>query len=203
MKRFVAWTMGLAVATMAVSAHAEEVTPFPLTTCPVSGAALENGGVAKVFEGQEVRFCCAGCPNAFAEDVEAGLAKVTAAIIEDQKALYPVEDCVVMDHDIDLATATWFVIDNRAVAVCCGSCERRVKADPADYIAMLDEAATAQQGADYPLDTCIVAGADLGDSPVEFVVAGRLVRTCCGGCASKVKAEPAVFLSKLADASQG
>jgi hypothetical protein len=198
--RAIVFALGAALAFGSMGAFAADA--YPLTTCPVSGAALVDGGVAKEYEGREVRFCCEGCPAGFEEDVEAGLAKLDEAIIEDQKAVYPIEACVVMEHDMELEGATWFVVGNRAVATCCGSCERKVKAEPAEFIAALDEAAKEAQAADYPLDTCIVAGADLGENPVEFVVAGRLMRTCCQGCASKAKAEPVGYLAALSEARE-
>lgn len=198
--RALSYCLGAVLALGALGAAASE--PYPLTTCAVSGTALKDGGVAKTYEGREVRFCCEGCPSRFEADVEASLASLDEAIIADQQAVYPVEACVVMDHDMDLESATWFLVGNRAVATCCGSCERKVKAEPAEFIAALDEAAKDEQAADYPLDTCIVAGANLGDNPVEFVVAGRLVRTCCQGCAGKAKAEPAAFLAKLSEAKE-
>jgi len=196
------WMLSVGLGLLLGAAGAVAGEAYPLTTCPVSGAALENGGVAKEYDGREVRFCCPGCPASFEEDVEASLAKVDEAIIEDQKPVYPIEACVVMEHDMDLEGATWFVADNRAFATCCASCARKVKAEPAEFAKALDEAAKEKQAADYPLDTCVVAGADLGENPVEFVVAGRLMRTCCAGCAGKAKAEPASFLAKLSEARE-
>ena len=200
MRNAVSLCMGAVLVLGSMGAFAGE--PYPLTTCPVSGAALENGGVAKEYEGREVRFCCEGCPNRFEEDVDASLASLDEAIIEDQKAIYPIEACVVMEHGMDLEDATWFVADNRAFATCCGSCEGKLRDEPAEFAAVLDEAAKEKQAADYPLDTCIVAGAELGDNPVEFIVAGRLMRTCCQNCAGTAQAEPTSFLAKLNEARE-
>jgi hypothetical protein len=49
----------------------------------------------------------------------------------------------------------------------------------------------------YPLATCPVTGEKLGAKPTEFVVEGRLVRTCCGGCKGDVIKAPAATLKKI------
>ena len=196
--KMLAYAAGIALALGASGAWAGEA--YPLTTCPVSGAALTDGGVAKDYDGRDIRFCCDGCPASFEEDLEASLGKVDEAIIADQKTVYPIEACVVMNHDMDMETATWSVVGNRAFATCCGSCARKIEAEPAEFAAALDEAAIEEQGADYPLETCVVAGTNLSESPVEFVVAGRLMRTCCAGCKGKATADPASYLAALNEA---
>ncbi len=54
---------------------------YPLTTCPVSGAKLGAMGepVDYVYDGQLVRFCCAGCIDKFEEDPSAAMAMLEAA----------------------------------------------------------------------------------------------------------------------------
>ncbi len=44
--------------------------PYPLKTCLVSGAALGDMGdpIVKVYDGQEMKFCCGGCPKAFEKE---------------------------------------------------------------------------------------------------------------------------------------
>jgi YHS domain-containing protein len=48
----------------------EEVTPYPLDTCIVSGEELGSMGdpVRIVHEGQEIKFCCKACVAKFKED---------------------------------------------------------------------------------------------------------------------------------------
>jgi len=45
-------------------------TPYPLTTCVVDGMQLGSMGTpyAFVYQGQEVKFCCAGCRPRFDQD---------------------------------------------------------------------------------------------------------------------------------------
>jgi YHS domain-containing protein len=57
------------------------VTPYPLDTCIVSDAKLGSMGepVALVYEGQEVKFCCAGCIGAFKNDPDTYMKKLNPA----------------------------------------------------------------------------------------------------------------------------
>jgi YHS domain-containing protein len=52
--------------------------PYPLDTCPVSGAKLGSMGepVVYVYEGQEIRFCCAGCIPQFEKDPDKYMKKI-------------------------------------------------------------------------------------------------------------------------------
>lgn len=60
-----------------------------------------------------------------------------------------------------------------------------------------DRAAWNVQRFSYPLDTCVVSGEKLGLKPTEFVVEGRLVRTCCGDCRKQVETSPGDAFAKI------
>jgi YHS domain-containing protein len=57
------------------------VEPYPLSTCIVSGEELGSMGdpVTHVYEGQELKFCCAGCIGQFKEDPEKYIKQMKAA----------------------------------------------------------------------------------------------------------------------------
>ena len=178
--------------------------PYPLSTCSVSGQKLGSMGdpIVRMYEGREVRFCCAGCIDKFEADTAGYFEKIDAQIIEDQLPLYPVMTCVVSGESLteggeDIATN--MVYGNRLVRLCCKMCEKDFKADPQAFLSKLDKAVAESQRADYPLDTCVVRGGELGamGEPVEVVRAGRLVRLCCSGCIKKLDADPATYLGAL------
>jgi len=54
------------------------VKPYPLTTCIVTDSKLGSMGdpVSKVYNGQEVKFCCAPCIKKFERNPEKFLAKL-------------------------------------------------------------------------------------------------------------------------------
>lgn len=59
------------------------------------------------------------------------------------------------------------------------------------------------KGAEYPLDTCVVSGAELGSmgDPVVINHNGREVRFCCPACVAKFNAEPEKYLKRLDEAA--
>jgi hypothetical protein len=87
MRRFLASAL-LATACLAPLAAADgapaaeaPAKAYPLTTCVVSGEALDSmgGPVAKVYDGQEVKFCCKGCIKPFEKKKADFLKKLDAA----------------------------------------------------------------------------------------------------------------------------
>ncbi|MBL8859619.1 MAG: hypothetical protein JNL28_14015 [Planctomycetes bacterium] len=60
-----------------------------------------------------------------------------------------------------------------------------------------DRAIIHSQRWSYPLDTCPVSGEKLEAKPTEFVVNGRMVRTCCGDCKAQVMKDPSEVFKKL------
>ena len=114
-------------------------------------------------------------------------------------AIYPTKTCIVSGEPLmedGKDTGVSMVINNRLFRVCCKMCARKVTAEPAKYAAKLDAMAMKAQATAYPLKTCVVASTNgLGDAPKQMMVGGRLVQTCCGGCAKKVKADPAKYVA--------
>ncbi len=151
------------------------------------------------YKGRELKFCCASCIAPFKEDAKARLKKVDAKIVADQLRFYPTAKCVVTGEDLDPEDTLNLVVCNRLFRLCCRMCVSKVIGDPAKYIAVLDAAVVKAQRADYPIDTCVIAGGKLGSmgTPTELVIAGRLVRFCCAGCNPKAKLKPLPILQLL------
>ena len=57
---------------------AAAVKPYPLKTCIVTDEALDSmgGAITKVYDGQEVKFCCKGCVKDFEASPQEFLAKL-------------------------------------------------------------------------------------------------------------------------------
>ena len=55
--------------------------PYTLDTCLVSGEKLGSMGepIVKVYDGQQVKFCCGGCIKDFEKDKQKFLTKIAAA----------------------------------------------------------------------------------------------------------------------------
>ena len=120
----------------------QQLATYPLTTCPVSGMDLDGMGEAVdyVYDNRLVRFCCSGCIKGFEKDPQAAFAEIDAAIVEAQSADYPLTTCPVSGAELG-ADAVDHVVAGRLFRLCCAGCTADVDADPAKYIAILDEAA--------------------------------------------------------------
>lgn len=178
--------------------------PYPFGECPISGGKVATGSdaVVKLYEGREVRFCCASCPETFEKDVAANIAKIDAEIIKDQSALYPLKTSVVTGKDLPEKPIE-FVVGNRLVRVGAESEKADVLKDPAKHLAALDKAVIQKQGKDYPGTTCAASGNEFGGDmgePANVVWAGRLLKLCCKGCQKRLEKDPAKYIAQIDDA---
>lgn len=161
--------------------------PYTLQNCPVGGGKLGSMGdpVVEVINGREVRFCCASCIPKFKDNAEAYFEKIDSEMIAQQEAYYPLEKCLVADHDLSEGDSpVTMVYRNRLVKLCCDGCLPEFEENAEKYIAKLDAAVVAAQKPNYPLDTCLVNGPELESmgGAIDLVMANRLVRVCCGMC---------------------
>jgi len=128
------------------------------------------------------------------------------AVIEAQRATYPLTTCLVTGKKLgSMGAPREIVVGNRLVRLCCGGCVKAATKDAAATIARLDQAVLEARWKSYPLTTCVVSGEKLGGMgrPVEYVHGTRLVRLCCGGCVAKLEKDPASFLAKIDQAAPG
>ncbi len=178
---------------------------WTLGTCPVSGEKLGSMGepVVKVYDGREVRFCCAGCVPRFEADPASYLSKADEKITENQKDHYPLTTCIVSGEKLspNLTDNHTEVIGNRLFAFCCPACPAEVKKDPGKYIEKLNQAVIEKQVKDYPAAVCPVSGQKLGSmgEPVNYVYGNQLVRFCCKGCIGQFEKDPTKYMEKVSE----
>lgn len=85
----------LALTSLAAQSLAEEPTaklkPFPLKTCPVSGAKLGDMGKPYVFDyqGREIKLCCKGCLSKFTNNPAVYIKKLETAEAAAKKESVP------------------------------------------------------------------------------------------------------------------
>jgi len=75
--------------------------------------------------------------------------------------------------------------------------KKEAKADTKADAKPDDKAILVAQHWSYPLTTCPISGEKLDDKHVDFVVAGRMVRTCCDDCKAKVMKDPTEAFKKI------
>jgi len=195
--------VSLFAATLLLTGHAVSAKPesntttYTLSTCPVSDQKLGSMGdpVVKEIGGREVRFCCGGCVAKYKAGRAVYEQKVDAQIIEQQRASYPLDTCVVSSGRLGaMGDPVDYVHGNRLVRFCCENCIEKFKANPDQYVAKLDEAILAKQGPVYAATACPVSGEKLDESAVDLVIGSRLLRLCCKRCADAVAREPHKYL---------
>jgi YHS domain-containing protein len=198
-------SVGLSLAACVIAAPAfagEAGDPYPLDSCVLSGKKLASVETPVVVnhEGREIKFCCNNCKGKFEADPAAVLSKVDTAIVEQQKAHYPLDTCVVSGDKLGgHGDVVEYVYNNRLIRLCCADCEDAIKKDPAAVFGKLDAAVIEKEKDAYPLTKCPVSGQDLGSmgEPKNIVVANQLIKLCCGGCEKQIKKDPAKFLAMV------
>ncbi len=178
---------------------------YPLDTCAVAGKKLGSMGepIVYVHEGRQVKFCCKSCLPTFKKNPDKYVANVNNKIIKTQKPSYPTNKCLFSDEELGPKSKD-VVVNNRLVRVCCGGCAKKLHKDPTPTLKKLDELIIAKQGANYPLNTCIVSKEALGSmgKPKDIIVSNTLVRVCCKGCVKTVTKNPAAAVAKVKAAAK-
>jgi hypothetical protein len=177
--------------------------PYPLAVCPVSGEALGSMGdpVVKVYDGREVRFCCAGCIKGYENDPATHNAQIDAAIKELQAKDYPLTTCIISGKELG-AEPVVAVIGNRAVAFCCPGCPPKFTEDVAAAMAKLDKAVIAEVKPVNEGGVCPVSGQELGDKPAAKVYGTQVVAFCCEGCPKTFEQGITENLKKLGETAK-
>ncbi|MEZ6232919.1 MAG: hypothetical protein R3B68_01905 [Phycisphaerales bacterium] len=125
---------------------ADQLPLYPITDCLVmEGHELGDDAINMVYKNRLVRLCCEGCVADFEADPEAYLHRLDQAAAEAQRETYPLAECVVAGHEIaDGEEPTELIVAGRLVRLCCPDCMGELLRNPAQYIAMIDEARAAQ-----------------------------------------------------------
>ena len=186
----------------------EGLNAYLLDNCPISGQKLGAMGeaIVKEYKGRKIRFCCQACVKPFEADLEKNLAKVDAALIQQQTPLYDVDTCIISGGKLDsMGGPVDHLHGNRLIRFCCKGCIEPFEKDAAKHLAKLDAAAIEKQKPAYPTDQCVVSGSKLGSmgEPIDYVLGNRLIRLCCKGCIAQVNKDPAKYLKGLDAAAAG
>ena len=110
----------------------EEGKLKPQTTCPIMGGAINENQYVD-HEGKRIFVCCPPCREQVKADPEAAIATLAEAGQGPAQALCPIMNIPIsrnsqhVDHE------------GQRIYVCCGSCVRRVKADPEAALKTLEE----------------------------------------------------------------
>ena len=100
--------------------------------CPVSGAPLDSmGGAIKAKSGERtIYLCCKGC---FGQPIKAEAWKQIQKNLAEAQGV-----CAVMTDKPLPENPASVVVEGRTVFVCCKGCIKKVKADPAKALAVVN-----------------------------------------------------------------
>jgi hypothetical protein len=91
-----------------------------------------------------VRLCCKGCERQFKASPKKFIEILDKAVADTQRKDYPLETCVVAGGMLgSMGKPTEMVVAGR---LCCAGCEPKVIADPAKYLAAIDQAWQTKKG---------------------------------------------------------
>lgn len=119
----------------------DQLPHYPLDKCVVSGEALLAMGQPEdvIVRNRLVRFCCADCRESVQKDPAEAFAKLDAAVIEKQKAQYPLKTCPVSGEALGgMGEPHDVVIAHRLVRLCCEGCLSDARAKAAGIVSRID-----------------------------------------------------------------
>lgn len=112
---------------------------YPLRSCPVTGETLGADAYDHVVGTRLVRLKDQATVAAFEKEHAKAMAKVDEALIRAQIAEYKPTTCPVMGEPLG-RDAINVLYGTRLVRICCAGCEKKLRATPEKYLAMLDAA---------------------------------------------------------------
>jgi hypothetical protein len=132
-----------AVTDKAAAVKAAQLATYPLTTCPVSGKALDSMGGPHdiVVDNYLVRLCCEKCSTKAEAKKEEIVAKLQTSAFEQQSKSYAAKTCPVSGHDLD-ADAVAVMHGTRLVKLCCTDCMDKFTQTPNGFTASVTSPAT-------------------------------------------------------------
>lgn len=186
--------------TIAAKAPFQRVAVYPMTTCVVSGETLDADAVKFEAGGRTFMTCCPKCQAKVEKDPASFAKKLDEAIVQQQSANYPLENCVVSGKKLgSMGEPQKLVLDGTLVELCCSGCVKKATAAPEAMAQKVLMAAYEAQNKNYPLDACVVTGEKLGadadEKPIDVMVGTTLVKLCCKGCMKKLQKDPARYVA--------
>lgn len=186
--------------------------------CPIGKEPIVASAGTVEYKGHTIGLCCPGCGEAFLAWDEARKDEFVALAMKGsepghgpaadkpqatgsgaQGPTYPytLDSCPVGGKLGSMGEPIVKVYDNREVRFCCAGCIAEFEANQGKYWGEIDEKIVEQQLMHYPLETCIVTGAELGENAVDHVHNNRLVRLASAEAAAEFKTNPKKYLDAL------
>jgi len=122
----------------------DQIPLYPTDTSIVTGKKLPEKPIDWVFNNRLVRLADEAEKVDFKKDTAKYLATLDKAVADKQGKDYPLKTCAVSNEDLgSMGEAKDAIVGGRLVRLCCNSCKKEVRKDPAKFIAMIDDARKA------------------------------------------------------------
>jgi hypothetical protein len=116
---------------------------YPLSQCVISGDPLPDNATAQTIDGRPVKFCCAGCVEAFSKDLPGSHKKMDELVVAAQSDTYPSKDCAVSGEPLGSMGEPIMHVDrasNTLIKLCCKGCLKSAKKDAATLVEKIKKA---------------------------------------------------------------
>lgn len=182
------------------AAESRDGDAYYLGVCAACDALLGTKGetITRIIDGRDLRFCCAACRERWTAAPVECAARLDRIMIADQLPHYPLKTSIVSgrplgDRPIDV------ILGNRLFRLADESERAALASDLPRRLDALDRAVIAAQAPSYGMPTkCPVQGDILdSDTPIDIVVANRMIRVCCMRCVRMVRAHPSQYLPMI------
>jgi YHS domain-containing protein len=126
----------------------DQAALYPLKTSVVSGKELPEKPVDLVYGNRLVRLASDAEKAEFNKDPKRYLAELDKAVIATQGKHYPLTRCPVSKEQYggDMGQPKDVVLAGRLIRLCCNNCKKELESDPANYIAVVDQARKGAPG---------------------------------------------------------
>ncbi len=123
----------------------QQMPHYPMTMCLVMPDDKLEGGheesVKMIYRNRLVRFCCPDCVKDFKADPDQYVAKLDAAVIEQQKDKYPLTTCPISGEKLGgMGEPVNYVVGTMLVKFCCENCIKKFEKDPLPTMVKVHEA---------------------------------------------------------------
>ncbi|MEK6701595.1 MAG: hypothetical protein AABZ53_04980 [Planctomycetota bacterium] len=139
----------------------DQLPLYPTENSVVTGKKLPAKPIDWVYNNHLVRLGDESEKAEFLKDPAKHLAALDKATIEKQTKDYPLKTCLVSKEKLgSMGDPKDLVIAGRLIRLCCSSCEKDVRKDPAKFIALVDMARKGGTGEKHKPDAGHAPGKD-------------------------------------------
>ncbi len=180
--------------------------------CPVSGKPLGSMGqpIKVAVNGEDVLVCCEGCVDRLKNNPNKYLVNLMnsppmKSTKSDAQEIAFQKKCPVMDEPLgSMGNPIKMRVKGRNVYLCCKGCIKKLKKEPAKYLAIIPSPAPAKATKVDAVAITLQKNCPVMDEPLDGMggpwkvfANGQPLYVCCKGCIKKINKNPGFYLAKI------